>query len=101
MKWKGVMPAITTCFNSAHRSTTGSWLAHCSGLWTMDARESSRLDHWGKGRRWSLREKIEILSTIREGLKGKSIGGGGNLFADHLGVGEACQGCLQRRVVTG
>ena len=72
MKWKGVIPAITTCFKAGsqvdHEFMTnhGQWLVEngCAGVVALGS--------LGEGTTLAFDEKVAILKTLVKALKGKA-----------------------------
>src|SRR5512141_2207911 len=70
MNWKGVMPAITTCFNQDLTVDHGHIGEHCRWLLENDCTGIVALGSLGEGATLSYEEKLQILRTC-----GQSIGG--------------------------
>jgi 1-pyrroline-4-hydroxy-2-carboxylate deaminase len=72
MNWKGVMPAITTCFNSDFSVDHGFMAQHC--LWLLDNGCAGivALGSLGEGATLSFAEKQEILRTTVKAVQGRA-----------------------------
>jgi 1-pyrroline-4-hydroxy-2-carboxylate deaminase len=72
MNWKGVMPAITTCFNSDFSVDHGFMAKHC--LWLLDNGCAGivALGSLGEGATLSFAEKQEILRTTVKAVQGRA-----------------------------
>jgi dihydrodipicolinate synthase/N-acetylneuraminate lyase len=72
MQWKGVMPAITTCFNS-HSDVDFSFLAdHCRWLVENGCTGVVALGSLGEGATLYFEEKQTILETCVDALRSKA-----------------------------
>jgi len=63
MNWKGVMPAITTCFTDHLRVDHGFMVEHCRWLLDNGCSGIVALGSLGEGATLSFDEKLEILRT--------------------------------------
>src|ERR1700758_5143394 len=63
MNWKGVMPAITTCFTEDLRVDHGFMVEHCRWLLDNGCAGIVALGSLGGGATLSFEEKLEILRT--------------------------------------
>jgi len=72
MEWKGVMPAITTCFTEELHVDHGFMTEHCR--WILDNGCSGivALGSLGEGAALSSQEKLEILRTCVEAVDGRA-----------------------------
>jgi dihydrodipicolinate synthase/N-acetylneuraminate lyase len=72
MNWKGVMPAITTCFDQAYKVDHEFMVRHC--LWLLDNGCTGivTLGSLGEGATLSYEEKIAILRNCVSGIKGRA-----------------------------
>jgi 4-hydroxy-tetrahydrodipicolinate synthase len=68
MKWKGVMPAITTCFDKDLKVDYGFVAEHCRWLIDEGCTGIVALGSLGEGATLQLEEKIAILQTCRRAL---------------------------------
>jgi 1-pyrroline-4-hydroxy-2-carboxylate deaminase len=72
MKWKGVMPAITTCFNE-DLSVDHSFVAeHCRWLLDNGCTGIVALGSLGEGASLSFDEKLEVLRTCVKAVRGRA-----------------------------
>jgi 4-hydroxy-tetrahydrodipicolinate synthase len=72
MKWKGVMPAITTCFNE-DLSVDHSFVAeHCRWLLDNSCTGIVALGSLGEGASLSFDEKLEVLRTCVKAVRGRA-----------------------------
>ena len=98
MNWNGVLPAITTCFTEDLRVDHGFMAGHC--LWLLDNGCAGivALGSLGEGAALSLDEKLEILRTCVEAIRGRgpvvaSISALTTVEAVTLAKAAADQGC--------
>jgi len=72
MNWKGVMPAITTCFDQEYRVDHQFMIKHCQ--WLLDNRCPGivTLGSLGEGATLSFEEKIAILRNCVGAVKGRA-----------------------------
>jgi 1-pyrroline-4-hydroxy-2-carboxylate deaminase len=72
MNWNGVMPAITTCFDSDLRVDHGFMAKHCQ--WLLDAGCTGivTLGSLGEGATLSFEEKVQIVRTCVSAVKGSA-----------------------------
>jgi 1-pyrroline-4-hydroxy-2-carboxylate deaminase len=71
MNWKGVMPAITTCFTEELRVDHGFMAEHCRWLLDNGCSGIVALGSLGEGSSLSFDEKLEILSTCVKSVRGR------------------------------
>ncbi len=71
MNWKGVMPAITTCFDAQMRIDTGFMAEHCRWLIENGCSGVVALGSLGEGATLSFEEKVTILGTCVRALRGR------------------------------
>ena len=71
MNWKGVMPAITTCFTDDLRIDHGFMARHCRWLLENGCTGIVALGSLGEGATLSFDEKLEILRTCVAAVKGQ------------------------------
>jgi dihydrodipicolinate synthase/N-acetylneuraminate lyase len=71
MKWKGVMPAITTCFNSDLSIDYGFIAEHCRWLLDSGCTGIVALGSLGEGATLAFDEKLEILRTCVKAMRGR------------------------------
>ena len=69
MKWTGVMPAITTCFNEAYQVDHAFMAHHALWLAANGCGGVVALGSLGEGATLSFEEKIAILKTLTSTLK--------------------------------
>lgn len=71
MSWKGVMPAITTCFSEDLRIDHGFMAEHCG--WLLDSGCSGivALGSLGEGATLAFDEKLDVLQTCVRAVKGR------------------------------
>lgn len=72
MIWKGVMPAITTCFNIDLTIDHGFMADHCSWLLDNGCSGVVALGSLGEGATLSSTEKIQILKTCVRAVHGRA-----------------------------
>ena len=72
MNWNGVLPAITTCFNEDLRIDHGFMAGHCRWLLDSGCAGIVALGSLGEGAALSLDEKLEILRTCVETIRGRA-----------------------------
>jgi 4-hydroxy-tetrahydrodipicolinate synthase len=72
MNWKGVMPAITTCFTEDLRVDHGFMAGHCNWLIENGCAGIVALGSLGEGAALSFDEKLGILRTCVAGSKGRA-----------------------------
>ena len=70
MNWKGVMPAITTCFGEDLDVDHGFMAEHCRWLLDNGCAGIVALGSLGEGATLSLDEKLEILRTCTQAVQG-------------------------------
>ena len=71
MNWKGVMPAITTCFTDDLRVDYGFMAGHCRWLLDNGCSGIVALGSLGEGAALSFDEKLEILRTCVGAIRGR------------------------------
>lgn len=71
MNWKGVMPAITTCFTEQLRVDHKFMAEHCRWLLDNGCSGIVTLGSLGEGATLSFDEKLEILSTCVRAVQGR------------------------------
>jgi 1-pyrroline-4-hydroxy-2-carboxylate deaminase len=72
MKWKGVMPAITTCFDEKGQVDHGFVEDHCRWLIENGCTGVVALGSLGEGATLSFPEKVAVMQTCARALKGKA-----------------------------
>ena len=72
MNWKGVMPAITTCFTEDLKVDHGFMTEHSRWLVDNGCTGVVALGSLGEGATLSLDEKLQILRTLVAALKGRA-----------------------------
>jgi dihydrodipicolinate synthase/N-acetylneuraminate lyase len=72
MKWKGVIPAITTCFKSSSQVDHGFMASHCQWLVENGCTGVVALGSLGEGATLAVDEKVAILNTCVKALKGRA-----------------------------
>jgi dihydrodipicolinate synthase/N-acetylneuraminate lyase len=72
MKWKGVIPAITTCFKSGSEVDHAFMANHCQWLVENGCTGVVALGSLGEGSTLAHDEKVTILNTIAKALKGQA-----------------------------
>jgi len=73
MNWKGVMPAITTCFNEDLSVDHGFVTKHCQWLLENGCTGVVALGSLGEGATLSFDEKREILRTSVKAIHGRGL----------------------------
>src|ERR1051326_1912050 len=76
MNWKGVMPAVTTCFNRDLSVDHGFMAEHCGWLLDNGCAGIVALGSLGEGATLIFDEKYEILQTCVKSVRGRGAGGG-------------------------
>ena len=71
MNWKGVMPAITTCFSSDLSVDHGFMMEHCRWLLDNGCTGIVALGSLGEGATLSVAEKQDILRTCLKAVQGR------------------------------
>jgi 4-hydroxy-tetrahydrodipicolinate synthase len=71
MRWKGVMPAITTCFTEDLRIDHGFIAEHCRWLLDNGCSGIVALGSLGEGATLSFDEKLDVLQTCVGAVKGR------------------------------
>lgn len=72
MNWKGVMPAITTCFDEDDRVDHDFLHRHCQWLIENGCTGIVTLGSLGEGATLAFEEKLEILHTAKRALRGNA-----------------------------
>ncbi len=72
MKWKGVLPAITTCFKPGSEVDHGFMTAHCQWLIENGCTGVVALGSLGEGGTLGFDEKVAVVSTCVKALKGRA-----------------------------
>jgi len=72
MKWRGVIPAITTCFKAGSEVDHAFVAKHCGWLIENGCTGVVALGSLGEGATLSFDEKVAILKTCVAALKGKA-----------------------------
>jgi 1-pyrroline-4-hydroxy-2-carboxylate deaminase len=72
MNWKGVMPAITTCFDENYRVDHAFMARHCRLLLDERCTGVVALGSLGEGATLSKEEKLDILRTCISAVAGKA-----------------------------
>jgi 4-hydroxy-tetrahydrodipicolinate synthase len=72
MKWRGVIPAITTCFKSGSQIDHAFMASHCQWLVENGCTGVVALGSLGEGTTLTFDEKVAILNTCVKALKGKA-----------------------------
>ena len=73
MNWKGVTPAITTCFNQDLSVDHGFLAEHCRWLLDNGCMGVVALGSLGEGATLSFREKLDILRTCVKAVHGSGV----------------------------
>ena len=71
MNWKGVTPAITTCFKEDLSVDLGFLAKHCNWLLDNGCTGIDALGSLGEGATLSFDEKLDILRTCMKAVKGR------------------------------
>jgi 1-pyrroline-4-hydroxy-2-carboxylate deaminase len=72
MKWCGVMPAITTCFDESLRVDHGFMTEHCRWLLDNECTGIVALGSLGEGATLSFEEKLAVLRTFLDAIRGRA-----------------------------
>lgn len=72
MNWRGVMPAITTCFDAHLRVDPGFMAAHCRWLLENGCAGIVALGSLGEGATLSFEEKLQVLRTSVAAVDGRA-----------------------------
>lgn len=70
MKWKGVMPAITTCFDENLRVDHGFMATHCQWLVENGCTGIVPVGSLGEGATLSSAEKVQVVQTCVDAVRG-------------------------------
>ena len=62
MNWKGVMPAITTCFTEDLKVDHGFMADTAIGYWTTAAPASLPSGRWARARRWPSTRRLRFCA---------------------------------------
>src|SRR5438552_7007460 len=71
MKWQGVMPAITTCFDKSLGIDHGFMAEHCRWLLDNGCSGIVALGSLGEGATLSFDEKLDLLQTCVRAVSGR------------------------------
>ena len=71
MKWRGVMPAITTCFDESLRVDHGFMAEHCRWLIDNGCTGIVTLGSLGEGATLSFDEKLAVVRTCINAVRGR------------------------------
>jgi dihydrodipicolinate synthase/N-acetylneuraminate lyase len=71
MKWKGVIPAITTCFKSGSQVDHAFMTSHCQWLVENGCTGVVVLGSLGEGATLTFDEKVAVMSNCSKALKGR------------------------------
>jgi dihydrodipicolinate synthase/N-acetylneuraminate lyase len=71
MNWKGVIPAITTCFQEDFEVDHGFMTEHCRWLLDRGCAGVVALGSLGEGATLSFEEKLEVLRTCVKAVHGR------------------------------
>jgi 1-pyrroline-4-hydroxy-2-carboxylate deaminase len=72
MNWKGVMPAITTCFDQARKIDHGFMAGHCRWLLDNGCTGVVALGSLGEGATLSFEERVQIVRTCVNAMQGRA-----------------------------
>src|SRR2546423_542336 len=72
MKWKGVIPAITTCFQAGGQIDHAFMTSHCQWLVENGCTGVVALGSLGEGATLSFDEKVAVLKTCSKALQGRA-----------------------------
>ena len=72
MNWKGVMPAITTCFDEGRKLDHGFMAGHCRWLLDNGCTGVVALGSLGEGATLSFEERVQIVRTCVNAVKGRA-----------------------------
>src|SRR5256885_118935 len=72
MKWRGVMPAITTCFDESLRLDYGFMAEHCRWLIDNGCTGIVALGSLGEGATLNFDEKLAVLRACVGAIKGRA-----------------------------
>ncbi len=72
MKWKGIIPAITCCFDENDRLDHGFMEDHCRWLIENGCAGIVALGSLGEGATLSFEEKLAVLRTFTKALRGRA-----------------------------
>lgn len=73
MNWKGVMPAITTCFDEARKIDHGFMAGHCRWLLDNGCTGVVALGSLGEGATLTFEERVQIVRTCVNAVKGRAL----------------------------
>lgn len=101
MNWKGVMPAVTTCFDGRYRVDHKFMAEHCRWLIDNGCSGIVALGSLGEGATLSFEEKLEILGNIKAALGNRAplVAAVSALSTDEAvrlaeGASEKCDGLM-------
>ena len=72
MNWKGVMPAITTCFDEARKIDHGFTAGYCRWLLDNGCTGVVALGSLGEGATLSFEERVQIVRTCVNAVEGRA-----------------------------
>jgi len=72
MNWKGVMPAITTCFDESLRVDHDFMARHCQWLLENGCSGIVPLGSLGEGATLSFAEKVQVVQTCGNAVRGRA-----------------------------
>ncbi len=72
MNWKGVMPAITTCFDEARKIDHGFMAGHCRWLLDNGCTGVVALGSLGEGATLSFEERVQVVRTGVNAMQGRA-----------------------------
>ena len=72
MNWKGVMPAIITCFDEARKIDHGFMSGHCRWLLDNGCTGLVALGSLGEGAALSFEERVQIVRTCINAVQGRA-----------------------------
>jgi 1-pyrroline-4-hydroxy-2-carboxylate deaminase len=72
MNWKGVMPAITTCFDEAKKIEHGFMAGHCRWLLDNGCTGVVALGSLGEGATLTFEERVQIVRTCVNAVEGRA-----------------------------
>ncbi len=98
MNWRGVMPAITTCFDADMRVDHGFMLGHCRWLLDNGCTGVVTLGSLGEGATLAFAEKVRVIETCVAAAHGRapivaSVSGLATAEAVELAKAAADSGC--------
>jgi len=72
MNWKGVMPAITTCFDEARKIDHGFMVEHCRWILDNGCTGIVALGSLGEGATLTFEERVQIVRTCVKAAQGRA-----------------------------